>query len=687
MAGDKKVLNISPLAADEETKIEDERENWKNPLQFIFYCLGYAVGFGNVWRFPYLCYKNGGAAFLIPYLTMLFLAGIPVFFMELSIGQYISLGPAVLFPKLAPIFSGLGWGVVSIAFFTAIYFNVILAWSFFYMIFSFYSVLPWSHCDNEFNSPGCYYEEGAALCRNQSLFFFNQSCLSLEDYCGLADLIPFNQTHCQNYANTSLTSAEKVITKISASEDFFRNRMLRVTGTTWEDMGDMQWELVGLMALAWLIVGTCLARGIRTTGNIVYFTALFPYAVMIILFIRGITLEGAYRGLEFYILKPNVTRLMEIEVWSEAAVQIFFSLGVCFGSLITLSSYNKFTNNCMRDAFAVALGNCSTSVFIGLVIFSVLGFLANEMGVEVNEVAASGSGLAFVVYPAAISLMPVPQLWSVLFFLMLITIGFGSQFTMVETVTTAIVDQFESLRKTKAMVVMWTCIFLFLMGLPMCLQGGIYMLELLAFYSAGVSLLILCLFQMIGVMGIFGVRNMFKAVEEMKMRVRLPLRIYWGVTWLCITPTALILITAISFTDIVPASWEGYVFPDAIQLLGWLVCCCPLVCVIGGAVYVMIANKGMFLTLFKITPEFCPASQRGKQEEMNAKFRLLPRCNAVPRRGHPLFRTRHTLLQNSVHICKYTYFYTFTFDVHLKTTKNSPRVIYYIKLFGKGDVQ
>ncbi|KAK8399292.1 hypothetical protein O3P69_003423 [Scylla paramamosain] len=122
--------------------------------------------------------------------------------------------------------------------------------------------------------------------------------------------------------------------------------MLRVTGTTWEDMGDMQWELVGLMALAWLIVGTCLARGIRTTGNIVYFTALFPYAVMIILFIR----EGAYRGLEFYILKPNVTRLMEIEVWSEAAVQIFFSLGVCFGSLITLSSYNKFTNNCMSSS-------------------------------------------------------------------------------------------------------------------------------------------------------------------------------------------------------------------------------------------------------------------------------------------------------------------------------------------------
>lgn len=62
----------------------------------------------------------------------------------------------------------------------------------------------------------------------------------------------------------------------------------------------------------------------------------------------GMTLEGAYQGLEYYILKPNITRLTEIEVWSDAAIQIFYSLGICFGCLITLSSYNKFTNNCMR---------------------------------------------------------------------------------------------------------------------------------------------------------------------------------------------------------------------------------------------------------------------------------------------------------------------------------------------------
>lgn len=80
-----------------------------------------------------------------------------------------------------------------------------------------------------------------------------------------------------------------------------------------------------------------------------------------------------------------------------------------------------------RDAFMIAFANCMTSVFIGMVIFSVLGFLAKEMGVGINEVATSGSGLAFVVYPAALSIMPIPQLWSVLFFFMLITLGFGSQ--------------------------------------------------------------------------------------------------------------------------------------------------------------------------------------------------------------------------------------------------------------------
>ena len=80
-----------------------------------------------------------------------------------------------------------------------------------------------------------------------------------------------------------------------------------------------------------------------------------------------------------------------------------------------------------RHAFIVSMANCLTSVFTGFVIFSILGFLAHELGVDIKDVASSGSGLVFVVYPAALALLPIPQLWSVLFFLMLINVGLSSQ--------------------------------------------------------------------------------------------------------------------------------------------------------------------------------------------------------------------------------------------------------------------
>ncbi|XP_069970979.1 sodium- and chloride-dependent glycine transporter 1-like [Penaeus vannamei] len=607
------------VGSTEALDAEEDRGTWGNQCEFFLSCLGYAVGFGNVWRFPYLCYKNGGAAFLIPYVIMLLCAGLPLFFMELALGQYVSLGPNILFPKLAPIFSGLGWGMIVVSALVAIYYNLILAWTLFYTFASFTSVLPWGHCDNDFNSIECFTEDAAANCRNQSLLYYNKSCISIDSYCSIGNLSSYNETYCEDLITGEIKKAEGSVPRISASEDYFKNRMLGVTGTTWDDMGGMRWELVGCLALAWIIVGACLAKGVKSSGKVVYFTALFPYAVLLILFIRGVTLEGAYKGVEFYLLRPNISRLGEIEVWNDAATQIFYSLGSSFGGLITLASYNKFKNNCMRDAIIIAFSNCSTSVFAGFVIFSILGFLATELGVEVQDVVSSGSGLAFVVYPAAVTRMPVSPLWAILFFAMLITLGLDSQFTMVETLSTALFDQFESLRSRKPLVVFSVCFGLFLAGLTMCLEGGIYMFELFNWYSAGLSVIILAITEIVVVQYFYGFKNFMRNIrEEMNIYMPLPLYGYWAATWLVITPVSLGVIFLMSIYYFVPAYWGDYTYPGYIQTLGWFICVSSIIFIPLGAVYAVWKGDKRGSELIKASPDFCPHHIRKLRESKGA---------------------------------------------------------------------
>lgn len=134
--------------------------------------------------------------------------------------------------------------------------------------------------------------------------------------------------------------------------------------TTWTNYGGLRWQLVLCLLGAWIIVCLCLIKGVQSSGKVVYFTALFPYLVLVILLIRGVLLPGAYNGIIFY-TNPKLENLLNIGVWSDAATQIFYSLGPSFGGLITLASYNKFNNNCHRDAVLIALANCSTSVFAG----------------------------------------------------------------------------------------------------------------------------------------------------------------------------------------------------------------------------------------------------------------------------------------------------------------------------------
>lgn len=209
-----------------------------------------------------------------------------------------------------------------------------------------------------------------------------------------------------------------------------------------EGMGNLKPSLAICVFGVFVLVYFSLWKGVKSTGKAVWFTALAPYFVLIVLLFRGISLPGAGEGIRYY-LTPQWQKLMETKVWIDAASQIFFSLGPGFGTLLALSSYNKFNNNCYRDALLTSSINCLTSFLAGFVIFSVLGYMAHVQNVDIDKVGLEGPGLVFIVYPEAISLMAGSTFWSIIFFLMLITLGLDSTFGGLEAMITG--KKFKSL--------------------------------------------------------------------------------------------------------------------------------------------------------------------------------------------------------------------------------------------------
>ncbi len=256
-------------------------------------------------------------------------------------------------------------------------------------------------------------------------------------------------------------------------QGYFENTVLNAAGKGWEAW-HLQGPLVIGLALTWVLVFLIIHRGVRRVGRIVLITVPLPVILLLVLAIRGMTLDGAGDGIEYY-LKPDFARLSDPQVWLAAYGQIFFSLSLGFGIMIAYASYNKRRGDITNNAFITSLANCATSFFAGFAVFSVLGFLAFKEGKPVDEVVEAGSGLAFVTYPTAISkLRELGGFWppfvAILFFLTLLSLGIDSLFSLVEAAVAGLHDKFGWLSRNVLTAGM--CIVGFLAGLLFVTRGG-----------------------------------------------------------------------------------------------------------------------------------------------------------------------------------------------------------------------
>lgn len=532
---------------------ELDRGYWGHKAEFILSCIGLSVGIGNVWRFPYVAYDNGGGAFLIPYLLMLMVIGKPLYYLELSIGQYARLGPAQLFSRMSGLTAGIGFAMLYSCMLICVYYNVIMSYAVYFTVATIVSAvdghgdeMPWEECDPEWAD-------------------MNTCSIRRNDVETNASLVNFTASNV--YSNTTKLS--------SSTEQYFYRKVLAQydSGIPNEkhsvaNLGKIVPELLGCLIVCWVVVYVCLVRGIRSSGKVVYLTATLPYVLLFVLLVRGLLLEGAWNGISYFIT-PTWDKLFLIQTWRAAATQLFYSLGTSAGSLIMFGSYNKFHNDCHFDAALVSALDTVTSIVAGFVVFAQLGNLAVQNGQPVEDVAKGGLGLAFVVYPEAISKLPWPHFFGTCFFAMLFTLGLDTQFALIEVILAAIQDCWPRLRqrRRRLWITLGVCAIGLVAGLPCVCQGGLEVVDLMDVYGGSFSILFIAVYELTAVGWIYGVDRFADDLHVMLHGQR-PGR-YWRWCWRYVAPLLLTLIVIATLADYRPLSTSSTYAVWWADALGW----------------------------------------------------------------------------------------------------------------------
>ena len=368
-----------------------KRETFSGRNAFIMAAIGSAVGLGNIWRFPYTTYENGGGAFIIPYLIALLTAGIPLLFLDYAIGHRNRGGAPLSYRRVSPHFEVFGWWQMMVNVIIGLYYAVVLGWAASYTYFSFTGA--WG---------------------DKPIDFFIGEFLKMGD---------------------------------------IKN------GVSFEFVGMVTGPLIAMWIVALGVLSMGVQKGIAKASSV-----LMPVLVVmfIALVIYSLFLPGAAKGLDA-LFTPDWSKLSNPSVWIAAYGQIFFSLSIGFGIMVTYASYLKKESDLTGSGLVVGFANSSFEVLAGIGVFAALGFIATAQGQEVSEVAKGGIGLAFFAFPTIINKAPFGEVLGVLFFGSLTFAALTSFISVIEVIISAIQDKIR-IRRVKVT---------FIVGVPMMLVSVI----------------------------------------------------------------------------------------------------------------------------------------------------------------------------------------------------------------------
>lgn len=463
--------------------------------------LGSAIGLGNIWRFPYMAYRNGGGAFLIPYFVALFVVGIPLLMLEFGLGHYTRRAFPQSLARIHPRFSWIGWWAVSFVMFGIVaYYGVVIAWCGNYLLFSV--TQPW----------------GTVAGVNQ---FFDEEFLG-----AVVDGKPF----------------------------VFMDENARWFSSL--NLGAMRWQVLISLGLVWLvnwqITRRHLQSGIELASKI--------FIPILILLTIGLVawswnFEGASEGRTIY-LTPHWPKVFQAQTWIDAFSQIFFTLSIGFGIMVAYASYLPPKSDIPTSAFLAAIGNCAFSIFAAFAVFAAIGMLAHHRGVDLTQILVverdvanleqlkksdpaafadqqeryaelteqdaanqqfqaqmSTFGLLFKTYPAILTEMgPVAgRLFGVVFFLSLLIAGISSSISIVEAFMAALCDQFAWSRQRTSAVL---CAIGFLLGTVFCTQAGLYILDLVDHFITTYGLVLVAICEALIVGWVFPATRLRSHLDE-----------------------------------------------------------------------------------------------------------------------------------------------------------------------------